>query len=105
MDDDIADQDRAGLGNPDELTSIAKIYYADDQPVVVDAAFIIEDWDWVIGFDQTETEGYDYVSVPTDRVIGVMSAEYTQFSQNGRRVTGYGIMDDEVREFRDLLPV
>lgn len=86
-------------------TGVAKVYYADDQPVELRAAFIIEDWDWVIGFDQIGTEGYDYVSIPADRVVGVMSPRYTQFAANGRRVTGYGITDAEVREFRDLLPL
>ncbi|WP_435358832.1 hypothetical protein [Haloarchaeobius sp. DFWS5] len=88
-----------------ETSSVAKIYYADEQPVQVDAAFVIEGWDWVVGFDQLRTEDYDYVSIPIDRVIGVMSPTYTQFSHNGRRVTAYGVDDVEVEEFLHLLPL
>jgi len=95
---DAGDGERAG-------DAVAKVYYADDQPVELYAAFIIEGWDWVIGFDQVGTAAYDYVSIPADRVVGVMSSRYAQFSANGRRVTGYGITDAEVREFRDLLPL
>lgn len=82
-----------------------KVSDADDRPIELYAAFIIENWDWVIGFDGVGIEGYDYVSIPADRVVGVMSAQYAQFSANGRRVTGYGITDAEIREFRDLLPL
>ncbi|WP_435364681.1 hypothetical protein [Haloarchaeobius sp. DYHT-AS-18] len=88
-----------------EASSVAKIYYADDQPAQVDAAFVIEGWDWVVGFDQVNTEDYDYVSIPIDRVVGVMSPQYTQFSHNGRRVTAYGVNDVEVEEFIHLLPL
>jgi hypothetical protein len=59
----------------------------------------------VVGFDQVGTDGYDYVSIPAERVVGVMSPRYTSFSHNGRRVTAYGVMDEDVREFRDLLPL
>jgi len=86
--------------------TIAKIYSDDDdQPVQVDAAFIIEDWDWVVGFDQLATDGNDYISIPVERVVGVMSPQYTQFSQNGRRVTAYGIEDHEVKEYAPFLPL
>ncbi|WP_435333816.1 hypothetical protein [Haloarchaeobius sp. TZWWS8] len=88
-----------------EKRTVAKIYYADEQPVQVDAAFVIEGWDWVVGFDQCMTDEYDYVSIPVDRVIGVMSPTYSQFSHNGRRVTAYGIDDVEVEEFLHLLPL
>src|SRR6056297_3548215 len=84
---------------------IANIYYADEEATKVDAAFLIEDWDWVVGFDQIATDEYDYVSIPVDRVIGVMSPEYTTFSRNGRRVTGYGVDEDGVGAFADRLPV
>ncbi|MFC6786415.1 hypothetical protein ACFQFH_11095 [Halobaculum halobium] len=83
----------------------AKVYYDDGEPVVLAAAFVIEGWPWVVGFDQAGTDGYDYVSIPIDRIVGVRSPRYTAFSHNGRRVTAYGVMDDEVREFRDLLPL
>jgi hypothetical protein len=89
----------------DERT-IAKIYFDDDdEPVHVDAAFIVEDWDWVIGFDQIQSAEHDYVSIPVARVIGVMSPEYVQFSHNGRRVTGYGITEPEIEEYRGFLPL
>ncbi|ESP87409.1 hypothetical protein [Candidatus Halobonum tyrrellensis] len=101
------DHETGTVGEVDETDAetVAKVYYEDGDPVSLDAAFVIEDWEWVIGFDQTGTEGYDYVSIPVERVVGVMSRRYTQFSHNGRRVTAYGVMDDEVREFRDLLPL
>lgn len=85
--------------------TVAKIYDDDDQPVQVDAAFIIEDWPWVVGFDQVATESHDYVSIPESRVVGVMSPQYTQFSRNGRRVTAYGIDDREVEEYAEFLPL
>ncbi|MFC4448511.1 hypothetical protein [Halorussus aquaticus] len=84
---------------------IASIYYADEEATKVDAAFVIEDWDWVVGFDQVATDEYDYVSIPVERVIGVMSPEYTTFMRNGRRVTGYGVGDEGVEAFADRLPV
>ena len=84
---------------------IAKIYYADEEATEVDAAFVIEDWDWVVGFDQVATDEYDYVSIPANRVIGVMSPEYSSFSRNGKRVTGYGVDDEEAETFADRLPV
>ncbi|UIO99503.1 hypothetical protein Hbl1158_13385 [Halobaculum sp. CBA1158] len=92
------------IGTVDD-DAVAKVYYEEGEPVVLAAAFVIEDWPWVIGFDQLGTEGYDYVSIPSERVVGVMSRRYTSFSHNGRRVTAYGVMDEEVREFRDLLPL
>ncbi|WP_276299468.1 hypothetical protein [Halorussus lipolyticus] len=85
--------------------TIAKIYYADEEATQVDAAFIIEDWDWVVGFDQVATDEYDYVSIPTDKVIGVKSPEYDSFSRNGRRVTAYGVGEEGVEAFADRLPV
>lgn len=86
--------------------TVAKIYSDDDdQPVQVDAAFIIEDWNWVVGFDQLATDGNDYISVPIERVVAVMSPQYTQFSRNGRRVTGYGIEAHEVEEYSEYLPL
>lgn len=84
---------------------IAKIYYADEEATQVDAAFVIEDWDWVVGFNQVATDEYDYVSIPVGKVIGVMSPKYTTFSRNGRRVTGYGIDDEETEAFADQLPI
>src|SRR6056297_82959 len=84
---------------------IAKIYYADEEATQVDAAFIIEDWDWVVGFDQVATDEYDYVSIPADKVIGVKSPNYDSFSLNGRRVTAYGVTDGEAESFSDRLPV
>jgi hypothetical protein len=39
--------------------TVAKIYSDDDQPVQVDAPFVIEGWDWVVGFDQVNTDEYD----------------------------------------------
>jgi len=39
----------------------------DDRPVQVDAAFVIEDWPWVVGFDQVGTDDHDDVSVPSER--------------------------------------
>ncbi|MFC4553224.1 MULTISPECIES: hypothetical protein [Halorussus] len=89
---------------PDE-EPIAKIYYADAEATQVDAAFVIEDWDWVVGFNQVATDEYDYVSIPVEKVIGVMSPKYSSFTRNGRRVTGYGVSDDEVETFADRLPV
>ena len=85
--------------------TIAKIYYADEEATQVDAAFVIEDWDWVVGFNQVATDEYDYVSIPVEKVIGVMSPEYTSFSRTGKRVTAYGVGDDEAAEFADRLPV
>ncbi|MXR39903.1 hypothetical protein GRX01_00815 [Halobaculum sp. WSA2] len=85
--------------------SVAKVYYEDGEPVVLAAAFVIEDWPWVVGFDQIGTDGYDYVSIPTERIVGVRSPRYAVFSHNGHRVTAYGVMDEEIREFRDLLPL
>ncbi|MFC7081830.1 hypothetical protein [Halorussus caseinilyticus] len=84
---------------------IANIYYADEEATKVDAAFVIEDWDWVVGFDQVATDEYDYVSIPVSKVIGVMSPEYTTFTRNGRRVTGYGVGAEGVESFADRLPV
>ena len=84
---------------------IAKIYYADEEATKVDAAFVIEDWDWVVGFNQVATDEYDYVTIPVEKVIGVMSPKYTSFTRNGRRVTGYGVSDGEVETFADRLPV
>ncbi|QZP38882.1 hypothetical protein [Halobaculum magnesiiphilum] len=91
--------------SPDDETPMAKVYYEDGDPVVLAAAFVIEDWPWVVGFDQAGTDGYDYVSIPIDRIVGVRSPRYAAFSHNGRRVTAYGVMDGETREFRDLLPL
>ncbi len=85
--------------------TIAKIYYADEEATQVDAAFIIEDWDWVVGFDQVATDEYDYVSIPADKIIGVKSPEYASFSRNGRRIVGYGVDDGEYESFADRLPV
>ena len=85
--------------------TIAKIYYADAEATQVDAAFVIEDWDWVVGFNQVATDEYDYVSIPVEKIIGVMSPEYTSFSRNGKRVTAYGVDDEEAAEFADRLPV
>ncbi|SHG74844.1 hypothetical protein [Halobaculum gomorrense] len=90
---------------PDDETPVAKVYYEDGEPVMLAAAFVIEDWPWVVGFDQAGTDGYDYVSIPIDRIVGVRSPRYTAFSHNGRRVAAYGVMDGETREFRDLLPL
>ncbi|WP_137286643.1 hypothetical protein [Halorussus salinisoli] len=84
---------------------IANIYYADEEATKVDAAFVIEDWDWVVGFDQVATDEYDYVSIPIAKVIGVMSPKYTTFTRNGRRVTGYGVDDEGVEAFAERLPV
>jgi hypothetical protein len=84
---------------------IASIYYADEEATKVAAAFLIEDWDWVAGFDQVATDEYDYVSIPVERVIGVMSPEYTTFERNGRRVACYGVDEDGVEAFADRLPV
>jgi len=95
--DDDTTHDRDAGADDDADRTVAKIYYADDQPVQVDAAFIIEGWDWVVGFDQ--------VSIPADRVVGVMSPLYTQFSKNGRRVTAYGIEDHDVEEYTPFLPL
>jgi len=94
----------AGAPIADE-TPVAKVYYEDGEPVVLSAAFVIEGWPWVVGFDQAGTDGYDYVSIPTERIVGVRSPRYAVFSHNGRRVTAYGVMDEEIREFRDLLPL
>lgn len=86
--------------------TIAKIYFDDDdQPMQVDAAFIIEEWDWVVGFDQVGSEDNDSLSIPVGRVVGVMSPEYVQFSRNGRRVTGYGIEEHEIEEYAPFLPL
>ncbi|NHN41324.1 hypothetical protein G9C85_06695 [Halorubellus sp. JP-L1] len=93
------------VDDADPNRTVAKIYYDDDQPVQVDAAFIIEDWPWVVGFDQVGTDGHDYVSIPSERVVGVMSPLYSQFSRNGRRVTAYGIETDEIEEYVSLLPL
>ncbi|WP_348607709.1 hypothetical protein [Halobaculum rarum] len=99
----------AGMTNADapvaDETPVAKVYYEDGEPVVLSAAFVIEGWPWVVGFDQAGTDGYDYVSIPTERIVGVRSPRYAVFSHNGRRVTAYGVMDEEIREFRDLLPL
>ena len=84
---------------------IAKIYYADEDATQVDAAFVIEDWDWVVGFNQVATDEYDYVTIPIERIIGVMSPEYTTFSRNGRRVTAYGVGEEDAAAFADRLPV
>ncbi|QZX98425.1 hypothetical protein [Halobaculum rubrum] len=98
-----------GAGDADapiaDDASVAKVYYEDGEPVVLSAAFVIEDWPWVVGFDQAGTDGYDYVSIPTERIVGVRSPRYAVFSHNGRRVTAYGVMDEDIREFRDLLPL
>jgi len=94
----------AGAPIADE-TPVAKVYYEDGEPVVLSAALVIEGWPWVVGFDQAGTDGYDYVSIPTERIVGVRSPRYAVFSHNGRRVTAYGVMDEEIREFRDLLPL
>ncbi|WP_115864459.1 hypothetical protein [Halorussus litoreus] len=90
---------------PSDADPIAKIYYADEEATQVDAAFVIEDWDWVVGFDQVATDEYDYVSIPVSKVVGVMSPEYTSFTRNGRRVTGYGVTEAEAESFADRLPV
>ena len=84
---------------------IAKIYYADEEATQVDAAFVIEDWDWVVGFNQVASDEDDYVTIPVAKVIGVMSPEYTTFTRNGRRVTAYGVGDEEAEAFADRLPV
>ncbi|WP_158058445.1 hypothetical protein [Halorussus halophilus] len=103
-DDDTLDgQEQYDRTEADE--PIAKIYYADEEATQVDAAFVIEDWDWVVGFNQIATDEYDYVSIPVEKVIGVMSPQYASFSQNGRRITGYGVTDEELSSFADLLPV
>lgn len=107
---DGADREAGTVGSVDADAggadaTVAKVYYDEGEPVVLAAAFVIEDWPWVVGFDQTGTEGYDYVSIPSERVVAVMSPRYSGFSHNGRRVTAYGVMDEEVREFRDLLPL
>ncbi|WP_132058937.1 hypothetical protein [Halorussus amylolyticus] len=90
---------------PTDSDPIAKIYYADEEATQVDAAFVIEDWDWVVGFNQVATDEYDYVSIPVEKVIGVMSPEYASFTRNGRRVTGYGVEGEEAESFADRLPV
>jgi hypothetical protein len=92
-----------GIAEGDE--PIAKIYYGDEEATQVDAAFVIEDWDWVVGFNQVATDEYDYVSIPVGKVIGVMSPKYTTFSRNGRRVTGYGIDEAEAETFAGQLPI
>jgi len=90
---------------PADSAPVAKIYYADAEATQVDAAFVIEDWDWVVGFDQVATEGDDFLSIPVEKVIGVMSPAYHSFTRNGRRVTGYGVDADEAESFADRLPV
>jgi hypothetical protein len=83
----------------------AKVYYADDLATELDAAFVVEGWEWVVGFDQVGTDGEDYVSIPADRVIAVRSPTYCAFTRDGRRGTAYGVSEDELAGYVDRLPL
>ena len=80
------------------------MYYADGNATELAAAFTIEGWDRVVGFDQAHTDGDDYVSVPSSRGMGVRSSRYTPFRERGKRIPAYGVEGDEVEEYVDRLP-
>jgi len=94
-----------GEGEPPTEPGTAKVYYADGQSTELAAAFIVEGWDWIVGFDQAHTDGDDYVSIPASRAMGVRSSRYTSFREGGRRISAYGVEGDDVDRYLDRLPL